>query len=345
MKLSTRDAAAYFKRPDQSAAGCLIFGQDAVAISQKRRQLVGALLGENAEAEMRLSRLNAAELRSDGAALLDAVKAVGFFPGPRAVVVDGATDGLAKLFTNALADWQDGDAQIIISAGQLAAKSSLRKLFEGAKNAYSIAIYDDPPTRGEIADWLSQADLAVPNHDVMGDLETLARSLPIGDFRQVITKLGLYKYGDKTPISAADIDAVAPLTRDAALDDILNATAEAETTTIGPLLMRLAQQGTTPISLCIAALRHFKALHAAACHPGGAGAGLQSLRPPVFGPRRDRMLRQINRWDRGHLETALSMLLETDLTLRSASVTPQMALMERTLIRLAMLPGRGRRQG
>ena len=46
---------------------------------------------------------------------------------------------------------------------------------------------------------------------------------------------------------------------------------------------------------------------------------------------------------RDALETALSLLVETDLTLRSASTAPQMAVMERTLIRLAMLQNRGRR--
>jgi DNA polymerase-3 subunit delta len=36
------------------------------------------------------------------------------------------------------------------------------------------------------------------------------------------------------------------------------------------------------------------------------------------------------------LETAVAILLETDLTLRSASKAPGMALMERALIRIAM---------
>jgi len=36
----------------------------------------------------------------------------------------------------------------------------------------------------------------------------------------------------------------------------------------------------------------------------------------------------------------MAMLIETDLTLRSSSRAPQMAVMERTLIRLAMLSRR-----
>ena len=37
------------------------------------------------------------------------------------------------------------------------------------------------------------------------------------------------------------------------------------------------------------------------------------------------------------LETALSLLIETDMTLRSTSRAPTMAVMERALIRLAMM--------
>lgn len=103
------------------------------------------------------------------------------------------------------------------------------------------------------------------------------------------------------------------------------------------MLRRLEAQGVTPVTLCIQASRHFRALHAAASDPGGPGQGIARLRPPVFGPRRDRMLRQAQTWGMHKLEGALSDLVETDLKLRSAGQTaPAMALMERTLIRVAM---------
>lgn len=340
MKLAPRDAVGYFKRPDPKSAGILIYGDDPMRVTLRRQDMLAALLGPDAEAEMRLARIAAADLRSDSASLLDAVKAVGFFSGPRAVLVDSATDGLAPTFRAALEEWRPGDAQIIVTAGSLAAKSALRKLFEDARHAYAAAIYNDPPSRAEIEGMLTDAGLRNLDPAAMSDLDGLSRTLSPADLRQTIEKLALYKRGDATPVTPAELDAMAPLTREAELDDILHATAEAETATIGPILSRLAQQGVAPVTLCIFAIRHFRALHAAVCHPGGPAAGLQAQRPPVFGPRRDRMLRQAQRWGRTPLEMAISMLIETDLTLRSASSAPQMSLMERTLIRLAMLPGR-----
>ena len=79
-------------------------------------------------------------------------------------------------------------------------------------------------------------------------------------------------------------------------------------------------------------------VHAAASDPGGPGAGLARARPPVFGPRRDRMQRQAQGWGAARLAQALEMLTDTDLQLRSAQQrAPAMALVERTLIRLSML--------
>ena len=52
--------------------------------------------------------------------------------------------------------------------------------------------------------------------------------------------------------------------------------------------------------------------------------------------QKDAMGRQAGQWGSRALEGAVAQLLETDLTLRSASRAPGMALMERALIRIAM---------
>jgi DNA polymerase-3 subunit delta len=341
MKLGSRDAARYFSRPEPQRTGLLIYGPDGMRVALKRQEMLAALLGPGAEEEMRLARLAAADLRKDRAALLDAVKAQGFFPGPRAVLVDEAGDGVAEPILAALDDWAEGDAQIVVTAGQLKPTSKLRKAFESHPNAYAAAIYDDPPSREEIEAVLARAGLRDIPGAVMGDLVALSRALDPGDFRQTVEKLALYKMGDDTPLAPQDIAACAPASTEADLDDILDVVAEGRPGDIGPVLRRLRAQGVQPVGLCIGAARHFRALYTAAADPGGAAKGIARLRPPVFGPRRDRMLRQAQHWGAGRLEQALAILTETDLTLRSAGQrAPDMALVERALIRLAMLAGR-----
>jgi DNA polymerase-3 subunit delta len=265
------------------------------------------------------------------------MRAQGFFPGVRVAFVEEATDTNAPALKAALQDWRQGDAMLIVTAGNLTKASALKKVFEDHPNAYAAAIYDDPPSREEIEATLSKAGIGRVAGEAMTDLLALARELDPGDFRQTVEKLALYKFRDASDVTPADVAAVAPATIEAEVDDVLNAAAEARTTEIGPLIRRLQGQGIAPVTLCIGATRHFRALHAAASAPGGAAEGIARMRPPVFGPRRDRMLKQAQGWGMHRLEQALSFLTDTDLQLRSSSRAPAMAVMERTLIRLAML--------
>ena len=328
MKLSPREANAYFAKPDPDKTGLLIFGGDAMRVALKRQEVLRALLGETAEEEMRLTRMQAADLRRDPAMLLDAVKAVGFFPGPRAVFVEEANDTVAQIVTEALADWQPGDAQIVVTGGDLKKTSKLRKAFETHPRAYAAAIYDNPPDRAEIEGLLAEAGLT-SSADAMMGLVDLARAIDPGDFRQTVEKLRLYKLTDKTELTPQDIAACAPTSTEADVDDILHVVAEARAAEIGPVMSKLQAQGVNAVTLTIIAIRHFRTLYRVAASPGA----------PIYGVRdRDRVARQAKSWGAPKLETALSVLVDTDLTLRSAAQTaPGIALVERAFIRLAML--------
>lgn len=340
MKLTGGQANGYLKKPDPKHAGLLIYGADPMRVAGKRQEAILALVGPQGEEEMRLTRINGADLRKDPALINDAIKAQGFFPGHRVAFVEDATDTLAKTLTAALQDWQDGDAQLVVTAGQLTAKSALRKLFEGHPATVAIGIYDDPPSRDEIESTLAAAGLAPPARDVMDAIFGLAQSLEPGDFRQTIEKVGLYKIGDTSPLTLEEVAACAPQSADVDMDDILDVVSNGQTDQLGPTLRNLYAQGVLPVTLCIMAMRHFRRLHTVASDPGGPGAGVGRLRPPVFGPRRDKIARQAGNWGRDRLEKALTALTDTDLQMRSANPAPAQASMERTLIRLAMMARR-----
>jgi DNA polymerase-3 subunit delta len=336
MKLSGPAANGYFRNPDKTHAGLLIFGADPMRVAGKRQEVIAALVGPQGDEEMRLTRMSGPDLRKDPAILNDAIKAQGFFPGHRVAFVEEATDGLSKVIDAALGDWQAGDAQVVVTAGQLTAKSALRKVFEAHRNAVSIGIYDEPPSRDEIEQTLRDAGLEIQSRDVMDALFVLAASLEPGDFRQTMEKVSLYKRGDPSGVSVADIMANAPQSAEVDIDDVLEVVATGQADKLGPVLRDLYAQGVAPVTLCIGAMRHFRQLHTVASDPGGVGA----LRPPVFGPRRDKLVRQASNWGRDRLERALTALTDTDLQMRSSGATPDRALMERALIRLAMMARR-----
>ncbi len=323
----------YLARPDPAHAGILIHGADPMRVAMKRAEAIAALIGPGGEAEMRLARMSGADLRRDPAGLSDAVLAQGFFPGPRVVFVEEATDGLADLMADALKDWRKGDAQIVVTAGALAAKSALRKLFEGHAAAAAVALYDDPPGPEEIAAELTRAGLARPPQAASEAIAALAATLEPGDFRQMVAKIGLYKWGDPTPLTPEDVAACTPATIEAEADDLLAAVAMGRTAAVPGLVRRLEGQGMQAVGLCIAAMRHFRMLHAAATDPAGAEAALSRGRP--LPPRlKEALVAQARNWGVDALERSLAVLVETDLALRSQSKAPAMAVMERALIRL-----------
>ncbi|QDL90867.1 DNA polymerase III subunit delta [Paroceanicella profunda] len=340
MKLKGREIAAFLARPDVSRAGCLVYGADAIAVDVKRAEAVAALVGPEGEAEMRLERFDGASLRTDPARLQDALRAQGFFPGQRVVLLEDATDGLTDIIAEALDATRPGaDAFLIVTAGVLAARSKLRKMFEARRDAVVCPLYSDPPGRDEVETALRRAGLAAAQPDAVEALVVLSREIDLGAFNQVLAHVALYKLGDPEPLTAAEVALCAPATTEAGLDEVIRAVAEGEVVAIGRQMARLAGQGVNATTLCISATRHFRQLHAIAAAPDGPEAALGRARPPVFGPRRDALLRQVRGWGPGRIERVLSLLTDTDLTLRSSSGAPPLALIERAFIRIAMLRG------
>jgi DNA polymerase-3 subunit delta len=335
MKLSPRDANKYFRKPEAGRAGLLIYSADAMRAALKRQEVIAALIGPRGEEEMRLTRMSGASLRKDPAQLLDAIKAVSFFPGTRVVFVEDANDSATPAITNAMVDWTAGDAQVIVTGGALKPTSKLRKLFEAHPNAYAVGLYDDPPSREDIEAELARSGVKNVDTAAMTDLMDLGKDLSPGDFRQTMEKLALYKLNDATPVTPEDVTACAPATIEAALDDILNVVAEGRSDQIGPILEKLKAQGVNAVSLCIGTTRHFRTLFNIAANDGG-----RIFIPGSF-KQKERSQKQARTWGPVKLQAALTLLLDTDLQLRSAGQNaPAMALVERSLIRLAMMARR-----
>jgi DNA polymerase-3 subunit delta len=330
MKLNGTDAAAHIARPNPAVRATLIHGTDAMRVALKRQALTAAIVGPEGTAEMRVTRLSPADLREDRAALSDALRARGFFPGRRAVVFDDATHHNADAVADAVADLAADDAHLIVTAGPQKPASALLLAFASGPSAVAIAVYDDPPSAADVTRALAAAGLDHAAPDAREALMLNARAMPPGDFAQLIEKVTLFKLGDTAPLTGAEVAALAPPSPDAAVDEMMLIVSGGEPHRVGPTMSRLAGQGVTAVTLAIGAARHFRALHALAVDPRGR----------VFGPNRDVIGRHARAWGTLKAEQALRLLVDTDLVLRSASRAPQMAVVERALLRLAQLARR-----
>ncbi|MEM9048689.1 MAG: DNA polymerase III subunit delta [Pseudomonadota bacterium] len=333
MKLRAGDLNTALQR---GLAGVLIFGPDPVTVGLRRDEALLAAAGPEADADMRLTRLQGTALRSDPAALSDAMRARGFFPGPRAVVVDGANDGLTDMLAEALTASLPGeDAVVIATAGPLPTRSKLRTLFEGAQHAAACQLFDDPPGSRELAALLREAGAQAVQPDAVDALVGQAASLDAGSLRQLCRTVVLH--AGTEAVTARDVAACAPDAIEGAFDAVAAASAEGRVAVLAAQLARLAAQGVAPTTLCIAASRHFRRLHALACDAAGPETAAARLRPPVYGAQRTALVAQARRLGVQRLERILRLLTETDFALRSgsSSAAPDRALIGHALMRIA----------
>ena len=338
MKLTNRDVVSFFKSPPKEITGVLIYGNDPMRVSDKRQQLIKSLLGPNADEEMRLARISRENLKKAPDQAIDLCKAQGFFPGERALLIEEANETIAEIILKAIDAWKDGDATIIVTAGSLKPSSSLRKFFEQQKNVFSVPIYDNPITKFEVEKIISDACLQNVTLESFSQLAEIALELPPGDFKQCVDKLALYKLNDETPGTYQDIINCTPSSTEADTDEDLNAVLAGNDFDISQIVWRLRSQGILPVTVIIAATRHFKVVFSIISNPGGVNAGAAALRPPIYGPRKDALIKQTQKWGQEKIKMAIKILTATDLQLRSANQqAPQMALVERLFIRLARL--------
>ncbi|MEL7171430.1 MAG: DNA polymerase III subunit delta [Pseudomonadota bacterium] len=339
MKLQGRAAERYCSAPDGSYVGLLLHGPDASLIAERRQALVTALSGGD---PMRVNRMEAAELRKDPALLFDALRARGFFAERPIVLVDPGGDGVSAAAEAALEDLGPEDGILVIAAGLLPARSSLRKLFEGGRHVAALGLYPEAPDIETLRQQLREAGLAHGLDDeAAGLLEAYAAETDRGSLTQTIERIALYGDRAEGPLAAAELSALLPATAEAETEKLIGAVVAGRVGEATTRLRRLLSGGIAPVTVLIQTSQHFRQLFAASV-AGDPAAAVDRLRPRPFGARRDAMLAALRRWDTGRLEAALGLLHETDGTLRSGGQRPDLAILERAIIRLSIMAGRAR---
>lgn len=334
MKLTGQDAIKYCLDPTPVPA-LLLHGEPNTKVKDKYKYIKTKLVGSSANDEMRLTEITASELRKNKSLAVDAIKEIGFFPGPRLVLIENCTDGLTSLIEEIISSYKEGDAFLIVTASFLPARSKLRKLFENNKSTMSIGVYPEPPTIQEIN--LTIKTAGIGEIEIKKDLVQLGQSMELNEFKQVLEKIILYKINDSSPLSYEDISECVEISLETKLEEVIDTICSGNTNYLASLLRKLTAKGQNPTSICIGVVRHFRNLHILASQPSKIEISLSKIRPPVFGARRNKLISNSKMWGIKRLERALNILMETDLRLRSSKLDPKNALIERALIKVSMM--------
>lgn len=296
MKLPAQRLGAFLKAPDAGIRAALIYGPDHGLVRERADILARAICPDLHDA-FRVTEMDASSLSGDAARLRDEAASMSLVGGRRLVRIRGADDGAGTVFDKFFKDAPPGDAFLVVEAGDLGARSSLRRAFEGAKAGAAIACYLDGPREiGELArEMLGARKIKITS----GAMQYITAHL--GGDRQVsrreLEKLALFA-GDGGTISEDEAIAAIGDSAELSIDDVVFAAADGDAAQLERCLNRAFGEGAQPVTLLRAELRHFQRLHLAGSRLQ-AGVGEEEalrLRPPLFFKLADRFKRQLRLW-------------------------------------------------
>ncbi len=331
MKLQAREVEAFVRKPRPDIRAVLLFGSDAGMIRERAKTIAKSVVADLND-PFRVSSLTGAQLQEDPARLADEVGAMALTGGRRVVMVSGAGDRNAKLFES-LMDAMPGDALLVVEAGELAARSSLRGAFESAANAAALGCYADSAEslRGLIEEMAREAGKKIAADALAYLADNLGADRMVS--RGEIAKLLLYKGDDPTPVSLEDCEAVVGDSATLFLDDAAFAAFGGDFAQLTDALTRCESAGESPVAILRVAQKHGQKLHLAAAQQE-SGARIDPTRLGVHWTRKAGFERQMRQWSSERLMRALEILTDAELTAKSTGM-PAAAACGDALLRIA----------
>jgi DNA polymerase III subunit delta len=316
VNLPSARVAAFLERPDPEIRAVLLYGPEAGLVRERADRLarfVCPALGD----PFRVAELSGPGLADDPARLGDEAAQLSLTGGRRVVRVRGAGDAQAKLFAGFL-DAPPGDALIVVEAGELARGSTLRRAFEAAPRAAAIACY--PDTARERAALIRES---LGAHRITASAEAVHYLVDHLGADRLLTrseleKLSLYAgEGGRVELDDARLSVGDSAALD--LDDAVIAAADGDAARLDRVLDRIFQEGTSPVTVVRATLRHLQRLHAlAAVVAAGTPVAdaLRRARPPIFYQHEDHFRRQLGKWRDKGLRAALHRLARAEVNMK-----------------------------
>ena len=338
MKIQNRAIEVFLDAPEAGIVAVLLYGEDSGLVRERAARLAISVV-DDLNDPFRVADINAAMLKEEPTRLFDEMAALSMTGGRRLVRLGRAGNSNSAAIETVLenaAETADGSL-LLVEAGPLAPRDSLRKLFETNRYAAAIPCYPDDSRSLEalILQTMEQQGLQVEPSALAYLSDNLGTDRQIT--RSELEKLALYKGRNGGAVSLADAEANvgdgAPLAR----DDVALATAGGDQAGLDRALMKCRLAGESPIAVLRTVIRHMQRLHLLSLKMAGGGdVGqlIKSQRPPIYFKHQPLVQRQLQHWRPQRLAQALAILTEAELDCKTTGL-PGDAICGRALIRIA----------
>ena len=314
MKPRPADIDALLDAPPASLRLLLLYGPDAGLVTARARRAMAAIVpGDD---PFRISKWSDEQLLADPPKLADDLAAMSLGGGRRVIRIQPAGDRLTALL-KPLLEAAAGDTLVVAVAGELAPRSSLRRLAEAAANAAAVACYEDNAAarRALVEAQCRKAGLQIEPDALLHLVENLGADHGIS--LQELEKLVLYM-GPADKAAAISLEDARAMVGDSAawrIEDVADSMFLGDLRRLERNFASALQAGAGGVRILNAASAAARRLHALAsqvergANPSSAIAG---QRPPVPFFRRDLVAEQLRRWPRRRLDKALAILAEAE---------------------------------
>ncbi len=334
MRISSTRAGAFLGDAWLKFVGVLLYGPDLGLVRERAAALAGAALGAKSGLFGAIE-LPGSRVKDEPRLLIDELSMLAFGGGRKLVVVRDAGDGVCNAVAMALRSWPEL-ACLIVEAGDLPKRSTLRELFGGDYRLAELACY--PDSEEVVAD-LVRAGLAGGEVRATEDaLGYLAARLQ-GDrlvIRSEIAKIGTFA----GPGGVLDLESAIEISGaigEVSMDAALHAAWTGRIEDVDAAVHECLSQGVAPVALIRGAIRNLERLVLVrAAVDGGAAIddSVRALRPPVFFRHVEDFKREVRTWPRESLHRALERLLEAEVRCKSSGL-PDASVCGRAFLEIA----------
>ena len=319
MKLKAAEIDRVLHKPGALAA-VLIYGPDAGLVSERSNALSRVIVDDLSDA-FRVCNLIETDVKSDPARLVDEAAAISMLGGRRLIRLRINGEAVSKSLQE-FDVWaaETGDAEagfLIVEAGDLGPRSSVRKLFEASKVAAAIPCYADDAGAIERV-----IEAMLRDGGWRAAPETMAYLVThLGNDRQItrqeISKLLLFlgNGGDGNVVSLEQAQSAIGDASALTVDGLIDAVASGDVDEVDKELLRCFESGQTAVGLLRAASNHFMRLSKVVDLQGrgeSADSAIGKLRPPVHFKRKRYLLAQTGLWRGALLNQAVDLLLAAE---------------------------------
>lgn len=334
MKLGWKDIEPFVKKPDPKARVVLIYGPDDGLMRERAKSISSSVVSDLSD-PFNVTVLDSDTVSTDPARLFDEALSMSLMGGARLIRIEDGADKITPVLKDYLQN-PSADNLVVIEAGELGPRSTLRTLCEKAGNAAAVPCYVED-ARG-VSNLIRQ--MAQENgYTVQADaVQWLAANIA-GDrlrARTELDKLFLYAGGQKV-ITLNDARAACGEAGDQSVDDLIYAIGNGQTELSLTTYNKLLGEGVAVVTILRAMQNHFRRLHFVKTYTE-MGIPLEEvmkqLQPPIFFKLEDAFKSHLRKYSEKRLMAIMTRLSQIEAQTKTTGA-PVETLCSQAILSLA----------